>query len=130
MFAVVLGAAAGVMAQERARTVRDGVFTPQQAAQGERLFDAICTSCHDIGEFTSRGAYLDSVDGDSLWETFEYVSDAMPEDDPGSLAPAEYAAVLAYLFSVYGLPSGASELPVDREALEALTMARPASPGS
>ena len=94
------------------------------------MFESICTTCHEIDEFTDRGAYLDSVDGESLWETFDYVSGAMPEDDPGSLPPADYAAVLAYLFSVYGLPSGATELPTDRAALEGLAMARPAQPGS
>jgi mono/diheme cytochrome c family protein len=126
---LVLGAAA-VIAQDRARTVRDGVFSPQQAARGERVFESICMSCHDLDEFTGRGAYLDSVEGDSLWEAFDYISDAMPEDDPGSLPQADYAAVLAYLFSAYGLPSGATELPTDRAALEALAIVRPAQPGS
>lgn len=128
---VVLGVAAGVVGQERAaRTVRDGVFSPQQAARGERLFESICTSCHELDEFTGRGAYLDSIEDGSLWETFDYISAEMPEDDPGSLTTPEYAAVIAYLLSAYGLPSGTTELPVDRAALDALRVARPASPGS
>jgi hypothetical protein len=54
----------------------------------------------------------------------------MPDDDPGSLSLDEYAAVLAYIFSVYGLPSSDAELAVDQESLEAITIAPPALPGS
>jgi mono/diheme cytochrome c family protein len=117
-------------AQDTRRSVRDGVFSPAQAARGERLFESICTNCHEIAEFTAAGAYLDDVEGKPLWDTFEYVSTDMPEDDPGTLRPDDYAAVLAYLFSVYGLPSGEADLPVDRESLEAIAIMRPALPGS
>jgi mono/diheme cytochrome c family protein len=128
--ALVAALAAGVCAQEATRSVRDGVYSPAQAQRGERLFESICTSCHELEEFTGSGAYLELADGQSLWETFEYVSADMPEDDPGSLQPEEYAAVLAYLLRAYGLPSGATELPTDREPLETLAMTRPAPPRS
>jgi hypothetical protein len=54
----------------------------------------------------------------------------MPEDDPGSLNPADYAAVLAYIFEAYGLPSGDTALPTDEETLEAITITRPVQPRS
>jgi len=135
--AAVLGAAASglalawsLAAQSGERTVRDRVYSQTQAARGEQVFESICTNCHEIAEFTGSGAYLDDVEGKPLWETFDYVSSEMPEDDPASLLPVEYAAVLAYIFSVYGLPSGEVELPVDEEELEAITIVRPALPGS
>ena len=87
-------------------------------------------NCHEIAEFTAAGAYLDDVDGKPLWDTFEYVWAEMPEDEPASLNPEDYAAVLAYIFSIYGLPSGETDLPIDRESLEAITITRPAPPGS
>jgi len=123
-------AALGTAAQDGQRTVRDGVFSAAQAERGERLFESICMNCHEITEFTAAGAYLEEVDGQPLWETFEYIWAEMPEDEPGSLDAEEYAAVLAYLFSIYGLPSGAAALPVDRESLEAITITRPSLPGS
>jgi mono/diheme cytochrome c family protein len=128
----VLAGAVGVTvaAQDAQRTVRDRVFSVAQAARGERLFESICMNCHEIAEFTAAGAYLDDVEGKPLWETFEYVWAEMPEDEPASLNPEDYAAVLAYIFSIYGLPSGATDLPTDREALEAITITRPALPGS
>lgn len=128
-----VGAAAvmvAVGAQDGQRTVRDRVFSVTQAARGERLFESICMNCHEIAEFTAAGAYLDDVEGKPLWETFEYVWAEMPEDEPASLNPEDYAAVLAYIFSIYGLPSGDTDLPTDREALEGITITRPALPGS
>jgi mono/diheme cytochrome c family protein len=128
--AAILAAAITVAAQDAPRTVRAGVYTAEQAGRGEQLFESICANCHEIAEFTAAGAYLDDVDGEALWEAFDYISAEMPEDDPGSLDPEDYAAVLAYLFSIYGLPSGEAALPVDRVSLEAITMTRPALPGS
>ena len=125
-----LALAWSLAAQNGERTVRDRVYSQAQAARGERLFESICVNCHEIAEFTAAGAYLEDVEGKPLWETFDYVSAEMPEDDPASLRPEEYSAVLAYLFSVYGLPSGDAELPVDQESLEAITIVRPALPGS
>jgi mono/diheme cytochrome c family protein len=137
MFAAALATAvvgltggAHLAAQSGGRTLRDGVFSASQAARGEQLFESICMNCHEISEFTAAGAYLEEVEGKPLWETFEYVWSEMPEDDPASLDPEEYAAVLAYIFSVYGLPSGEADLPVDEAALEAITITRPALPGS
>jgi mono/diheme cytochrome c family protein len=131
LLAVVAGAVVvTVAAQDAQRTVRDRVFSVTQAARGERLFESICMNCHEIAEFTAAGAYLDDVEGKPLWETFEYVWAEMPEDEPASLNPEDYAAVLAYIFSIYGLPSGETDLPIDREALEAITITRPALPGS
>ncbi|HET7607849.1 MAG TPA: cytochrome c, partial [Gammaproteobacteria bacterium] len=105
-----LGLAAMLSAQTGKRTLRDGVFSAAQAERGARVFASICTDCHELAEFTAAGAYLEEVEGESLWETFDFVSTKMPDDDPGSLRPDEYAAVLAYIFKAYGLPAGAAEL--------------------
>jgi mono/diheme cytochrome c family protein len=128
--AAALGLTVMLAAQTSKRTVRDGVFSATQAERGARVFESICTNCHEMAEFTAPGAYLEEVEGEPLSETFEFVSTKMPDDDPGSLRPEEYAAVLAYIFSVYGLPSGDAELTVDQASLEAITIMPPALPGS
>jgi len=130
LVALSAAVAATVAAQDAPRTVRDRVFSAAQAARGEKLFESICMNCHEIAEFTAAGAYLDEVEGKPLWETFEYVWAEMPEDEPASLDPEDYAAVLAYIFSIYGLPSGEADLPVDQKSLEAITIMRPSLPGS
>jgi mono/diheme cytochrome c family protein len=116
--------AAGAFGQAQ-RTVRDGVFSAAQVAQGKRLFGRICADCHEIAEFTDAGAYLEQQEGKTVWEAFEYIWAEMPEDDPASLDPKQYAAVLAYALSAYGLPSGANDLPIDRKSLEAIRFAKP-----
>ncbi|HSC15877.1 MAG TPA: c-type cytochrome [Gammaproteobacteria bacterium] len=128
--AAALGFAVTLGAQTSSSTVRDGVFSAEQAERGARVFESVCTNCHEMAEFIGAGAYLDEVEGQPLWETFDYVSTEMPEDDPASLRPEEYAAVLAYILSVYGLPSGDAELGVEQQPLEAITIVRPALPGS
>ena len=117
------------VAQNGQRTVRDGVFSAAQVQRGQKVFRTICSNCHDIEDFTGPGAYFEDHDGKTLWETFEFVSAKMPDDDPGSLEPAEYTAVLAYIFSVYGMPTGAADLPVDRKALQLITIRRPTPAG-
>jgi mono/diheme cytochrome c family protein len=128
--ALVVALAGEVGAQEAARNMRDGVYSQAQAQRGERLFESICTSCHELEEFTGSGGYLELAAGRSLWDTFDYVATQMPEDDPGSLQPEEYAAVLGYLLRAYGLPSGTVELTAERGLLETLVVARPVPPRS
>jgi mono/diheme cytochrome c family protein len=117
-------------AQAPERTVRDGVFSAAQVERGRQQFTSICMNCHEIQEFTGPGAYFEEQDGETVWEVFEYIWAEMPEDEPASLDPKDYAAILAYTLSVYGLPTGASDLPIDRESLEAIKIARPERPGS
>jgi mono/diheme cytochrome c family protein len=107
------------------RTIRDGVFSARQVERGRRLFHSICMNCHEIEEFTGPGAYLEEVEGKPLWETFEFVWSEMPEDDPASLNPEDYIAVLSYFFSVYGLPTGPDDLPIDQPSLEKIAIIRP-----
>ena len=116
-------------AQGATRTVRDRVFSAAQVQKGQKIFKAICTNCHEIEEFTGPGAYLEDHEGKPLWDTFDFIWSNMPDDDPSSLEPAEYAAVLAYIFSVYGLPAGEADLPTDRKVLELITITRPGPAG-
>jgi hypothetical protein len=48
---------------------------------------------------------------------FQHISTAMPQDNPGSLAPAQYAAVVAYVLQLNGHPPGARAVPADVSAL-------------
>ena len=104
-------------AQSSAGSVLDGVFTPAQASRGERTFSDVCAACHDTGEF-SGGRFR-------IGELFETISTLMPEADPGSLSPAEYAAIVAYLLQVNGYPAGDADLPTNVRALGQLEIVSP-----
>lgn len=126
--ALVLAIAFFAFAQGLApRTVRDGVFSAAQVERGRATFDNVCSDCHDLEEFTGPGAYLDDMEGDTVWDVFDYVWSNMPEDFPSSLEPEEYADVLSYVFSAYGLPAGDADLPTEREPLDAIAIAAPGS---
>ena len=120
-------AAEAAAAQSSAGSVLDGVFTPAQASRGERTFSDVCAACHDTGEF-SGGRFRISWVGRPVGELFETISTLMPEADPGSLSPAEYAAIVAYLLQVNGYPAGDADLPTNVRALGQLEIVSPPAP--
>ena len=108
-----------------ARSAGDGVFTEAQAQRGEMTCRQICAACHTIGEFSGE-PFL------KRWPTagglFDLVSSTMPQDQPGSLTPEQYAAVLAYFLKTNGFRAGTAELPKEVPALNAIAIpARPPS---
>ena len=113
--------------QSSAGSVLDGVFTPAQASRGERTFSDVCAACHDTGEF-SGGRFRISWVGRPVGELFETISTLMPEADPGSLSPAQYAAIVAYLLQVNGYPAGDADLPTNVRALGQLEIVSPPAP--
>ena len=95
-------------------------YTAEQAAEGQRVFTTVCAVCHGRNEFTGPIFQLTWME-EPVGHLFEHVSTAMPQDDPGSLAPEEYAAVVAYLLQLNGRPAGERPLPADAEVLGRLT---------
>ena len=74
-------------------SVRDGVYTPEQADRGEVLYDDRCAVCHGairqfvpemaalLGDHNFRNAWR----GRSLGEMFGYIRETMPQDAPGNV---------------------------------------------
>jgi mono/diheme cytochrome c family protein len=108
------------------RSTQAGVYNAAQATRGKDLYAGMCKSCHTAASHTGV-AFRKSWDGRSLSELFGYISTKMPKNEPGSLAPEEYADVLAYLLKLNEMPEGAVELPPDTTVLGAIRIdARPA----
>ena len=91
-------------------SVRDGVFTTTQAEQGAKIFEETCMRCHQPEQFTGPG-FLDAWSGRTVDALFDVLRTTMPEDNPSSLKKREYVAVLAFLFSLNGMPAGEADLP-------------------
>ena len=104
------------------KTIADGVYTTGQAERGEQRFKTTCSSCHTPGSF-GGGAFADRWYGQTMGEVFDFVSNAMPENDPGGLSKEEYANVLAFILKVNGYTAGDSELPTTPAELKALRIA-------
>jgi mono/diheme cytochrome c family protein len=123
--AFLLGAAA--------TSTRAGVYSADQAKQGESSYKKNCASCH--------GADLDGVgqapplagedftshwNGQTVDDLFEKIQSTMPADRPGALERAENADIVAYILSFNKFPAAASKLPSDADALKQIRFEAPA----
>lgn len=102
-----------------ARSVLDGVYTTAQASRGEARFERSCDQCHQPTEF-SGGRFRLKWSGQTVDDLYGFIATSMPDTDPGSLTPEQYADLVAYLLSLNNYPTGDSELPTDRALLSAL----------
>lgn len=122
--AIAVGIGAAISAQEPT-SVKNGVYTFEQAERGVALYKQKCASCHAPSRFTDDELFLTPYAGKPLWEMFDVISDSMPEDDPGGMKPEEYAAVIAQLLRMNGFPAGQVELPTSKEGLSLILFEKP-----
>ena len=122
--AIAILAASMAAAQGQMKSVTAGVYTQAQADRGQTVFRAKCASCHAPNRFTDDLFYTSFADK-PLWELFDVISDSMPEDNPGSLKPEEYADVIAYLLKLNGFATGAEDLTPAKDVLSGIRMEKP-----
>ena len=94
------------------RSTLAGVYTSAQAARGRDTFAGLCQSCHSPDTHTGP-SFTASWSAQPLSRLFIYISENMPQTDPGTLSPEQYAQVLAFILQMNGLPPGPRELPAD-----------------
>jgi len=98
------------------RTTAQGVYTAEQAQRGLKVHEEFCAKCHHYSYF--MGSFLLSWQNQPVSALYDLIELKMPEDRPGSLKPREYAALLAYVFELNGLPAGEEELEHERAEME------------
>ncbi|MGI8929411.1 MAG: c-type cytochrome [Candidatus Limnocylindrales bacterium] len=87
----------------------------EQLARGADFYAASCASCHgadgegDIGPALVGERYVFRSRG-TAQGLYDYVSEAMPFDAPGSLPEQEYWDILAWILDQNDLLSGGTEL--------------------
>jgi mono/diheme cytochrome c family protein len=127
--AAILGCVAfgwAALAQDPpARSVWDGVYTPDQAARGQALYNKECAACHGQalsgGEEApplSGGGFTANWNGLTVGDLFERIRVSMPEGRPGTLSRQQNADVLAYVLSGNQFPAGKAELAKETELLK------------
>jgi mono/diheme cytochrome c family protein len=90
-------------------------YTDAQAARGETLYVDHCAACHR-DDLTGLGpspalagnGFMARWSQRAAQELFDKLRTTMPQGAPGSLTPAQYADLVAFLLSANGL--SASEL--------------------
>jgi mono/diheme cytochrome c family protein len=115
-------------------SVWEGVYTKDQAALGQTVYQKNCASCHGddlrgdgfapplVAEpFAAR--WSEGILGDLI----TVVKVTMPQDKPGSLTDHEYSAIVAYLLTRNGYPASEVELSGDPERARHFTFTKPAA---
>lgn len=121
--AAVVAVGGDILAQ--APSVRNGVYTTDQARQGQSLYAERCLACH--GELTAFVPEMAALLADhtfktrwqdrTLGELFTLIREEMPQDAPGTLSAEQTADLVAYLLSGNRLPAGDAALPSDVDRL-------------
>lgn len=114
--AIILISMAALDAVAGTRTTADGVYTAEQASRGLEVHQAHCARCHDRSYY--QGDFLAAWQNVPVSALYDVIEMKMPEDRPGALEPRQYAALLAYVFELNGLPAGEQVLKADREVME------------
>jgi mono/diheme cytochrome c family protein len=99
-----------------ARSVADGVFTANQAAQGKQLFRQECSFCHQAVNYTGANFAAKWGEG-TVGDVYLDMALAMPPANAGGLTPATYASIVAYFLSESGYSAGNADLPADATQL-------------
>jgi hypothetical protein len=94
------------------RTTQLGVYTDVQAKRGQQVYAGTCQSCHTPTSHQGT-AFTQNWDRHPLSDLYNYVSQKMPQDNPGSLDPNDAADVVAFLLKVYAMPAGTADLAPD-----------------
>jgi cytochrome c len=130
---VLIALPAGAWSQE-GQSIWDGVYTQEQADRGEKLNAGVCAKCHGVrgdganepdqpgGPAIARFSFLRKWDGSSIAALYDYIRMTMPPDNPQSRSDQEYLDVIAHLLALSGAPAGATELPLDPEALNSIVI--------
>ena len=123
---------AGSLAAQPAASVRDGIYTQDQAGRGKALYGMQCASCHgDTLDGSGQAPPLRTADFLGNWEgqtvddLFEKIQTTMPADKPGQLSRAQNADILAFVLASNTFPAGEKDLPSDATALKKIRFQAP-----
>jgi mono/diheme cytochrome c family protein len=130
--ALLLGACIA-SAQQAGRSVASGVFTAEQAKNGERAYQAQCAACHGADLHSSDaeapdltdGAFKYGWQGKTIADRFEQIRSTMPLGKARSLDDQTYIDIVAYILQFNGLPSGNQKLVPDVPILGQIVIAIP-----
>jgi mono/diheme cytochrome c family protein len=122
---LVITASWPALLAQTAGSVWDGIYTSAQADRGQALYHTSCASCHgDALDGKGQAPPLTGADfqmnwnGQTVGDLFDKMQSSMPADQPGTLKPAENAAILAFILKSNAFPAGNKELPAEIGALQ------------
>jgi mono/diheme cytochrome c family protein len=98
-----------------------GVYTDQQAAQGQKFYAAACGDCHgehldgDPGQGfpgLAGPGFMVEWDGQTMADLVRHIH-TRPNDNPGDMDPITAVEMAAFILNQNGVPSGKTPLSTD-----------------
>lgn len=101
-----------------AQSAKPALYTDAQTTAGAQVYASSCAACHGT---QLEGVAAPALKGAAFGEMaaaqsltvatlLEVIVNTMPQSEPGSLKPEEYAAVTAYILQQNGYPAGTTAL--------------------
>lgn len=116
--AVALLISGGVATRGHAAAAAPTLYSAAQAASGSKEYETKCSGCH--GEQLEggagpalKGATLKTLSTNTkltIGDVFTFMSQQMPLNEPASLKPDQYAAIMAFILKTNGYPAGSKAL--------------------
>ena len=103
-------------APSAAKTTLSGIYTVAQAAKGEETYYTLCISCHPKGTYAGIG-FKNNWNNRPLWDLWDWISNKMPKNEPGSLSQPEVLQVMAYILQQNKMPPGKAPLQANENEL-------------
>jgi mono/diheme cytochrome c family protein len=130
---LLVGIAVTQAQQADKTSTASGVFTAEQAKNGESAFQARCATCHGADLHSTEpeapdlteAAFRFGWNGKTIANRFEEIRGTMPYGNAGSLDDQTYLDIVAYILQFNGIPSGSKKLEPDDSALEKIVIAVP-----
>jgi S-disulfanyl-L-cysteine oxidoreductase SoxD len=124
--------AAAFPSRAQSAGMQAGVYTAAQATAGARLYAAQCSACHgsglrgDVGPALIGDAFTSQWTGEAASDPYNMMTKNMPQTAPGSLKPAEYLDIMAFILQKNKFPAGSAPLTAAR--LQEITLHAPPNP--
>ena len=99
-----------------AKTTASGIYTAAQASKGEETYYTLCISCHPKGTYAGPG-FKTNWNNRPLWDLWDWISNKMPKNEPGSLSQPEVLQVMAYILQQNKMPPGKAPLEANENEL-------------
>lgn len=116
---------AALHAQQRARSVWDGVYTLEQAKNGQIDYTHQCARCHgdmlegdDEAPPLADAGFLSNWDGLTVADLFERIRTTMPYNNPEGVNREAKVRIVAFILSSNGFPVGDTDLSSRTELLK------------
>jgi len=123
----LVGSFSPVVHAGQPRTVKEGVYTDEQAKRGQAIYKDRCASCHGA---TLGGGLAPPLAGDDfigIWDKqplsdlVNKIQNTMPANDAGKLTRQQAADIVAYVLQLGKFPAGRAELGAEEAQLKQIT---------